>query len=335
MSAQRHTNPDRTDGPPTRAIGAYTAAGTSTATVKRDALQAARILNANRQHQPVDSVLGEASRLSGTETASSDSRKIYGGTAMSASPASIPGSPPKRPPRYGSAVEATYIDMIAGGQLAPGTKLPTEDALREAFGVSRSVIRESLRVLEEKGLVRVRHGHGTTVEPPEQWNLLDPQVLKSVVGNNEMVPILDDLILVRVALERQMTSIAATRMTDAELNALGEALATLAGLFYSPADYRAADRRFHDIILNASGNKLGRLIIESILPYTCAHTWYQEISSTPEHLAMTQLGHVAIYERLRARDGEGAGTAMRDHIMESWRNARGTVEGSLATLAGS
>jgi DNA-binding FadR family transcriptional regulator len=83
----------------------------------------------------------------------------------------IPLLTPGRPVRFGNVVQATLIDKIASGELAPGTTLPTEAALCEAFGVSRTVIRESFKLLEEKGLVRVRQGQGTTVELPEQWNL--------------------------------------------------------------------------------------------------------------------------------------------------------------------
>jgi DNA-binding FadR family transcriptional regulator len=63
--------------------------------------------------------------------------------------------PPRRPARLGTAVLSTIIDNIVSGALPPDSTLPTERELCAAFGVSRSVIRESVKVLEEKGLVRV------------------------------------------------------------------------------------------------------------------------------------------------------------------------------------
>jgi len=236
----------------------------------------------------------------------------------------IATSTPPRPARLGAVVLATLVDKIASGELAPGTTLPTEMALCQAFGVSRTVIRESFKVLEEKGLVRVKQGQGTTVEPAERWNLLDPLVLEAAIRHDETLRILDDLIDVRVALERQMARDAAERMTDAELDALGDALARLERLLDSIDEYLDADGEFHDMILSGSRNQLGRSIIRSIHQYARASTRYHGATTTREHVVTSHRGHVAIYQRLRARDAEGAGIAMQDHIMQSWleRKAR-------------
>ena len=83
-------------------------------------------------------------------------------TSLVANPA------PPRPTTLGVAVLQTLIDNIVGGELAPGTTLPTNPELCVAFGVSRTVVRESLKLLEEKGLIRVRQGQGTTVAEPSQ-----------------------------------------------------------------------------------------------------------------------------------------------------------------------
>jgi DNA-binding FadR family transcriptional regulator len=242
---------------------------------------------------------------------------------MATSLETITSSPtPRRPARLGLVVLATLIDKIVSGELAPGTTLPTEPALCEAFGVSRTVIRESFKVLEEKGLVRVKQGQGTTVEPPEQWNLLDPLVLEAAIRHDETLEILDDLIDVRVALECQMTRKAAARMTDAELDALHDALTALEGLLDRPAEYLDADTEYHDMILSGSGDQLGRSIIRSIHPFARASTRYNGRVTTHEDLVSTHRGHVAIYDRLRARDAAGAAAAMQEHIMQSWLERR-------------
>jgi DNA-binding FadR family transcriptional regulator len=244
---------------------------------------------------------------------------------MATSLETITSSPtPRRPARLGVVVLATLIDKIVSHELAEGTTLPTEPVLCEAFGVSRTVIRESFKVLEEKGLVRVKQGQGTTVEPREQWNLLDPLVLEAAIRHDETLDILDDLIDVRVALECQMAREAADRMTDAELDKLQEALAALEGMLDRPPEYLDADTEYHDMILAGSGNQLGRSIIRSIHPYARASTRYNGTATSLEDLSSTHRGHVAIYERLRARDPAGAAAAMQEHIMRSWleRSAR-------------
>src|SRR3954469_24364937 len=69
---------------------------------------------------------------------------------------------------------------IAAGSYPAGSMLPKEELLAEELDVSRGVVRECIRALEERGVVRVRHGRGATVLPPRAWNVLDPAVFDAV-----------------------------------------------------------------------------------------------------------------------------------------------------------
>jgi DNA-binding FadR family transcriptional regulator len=235
----------------------------------------------------------------------------------------VNGGPPRRPARLGAAVLSRIIDNIVSGALPPDSTLPTERELCEAFGVSRSVIRESVKVLEEKGLVRVRQGQGTTVTTLEQWNLLDPLVLDASIRYDETLRTLDDLIDVRVGLESQMTRRAAQVITDGQLRELRAALTALEQLLGQYEAYEHADTEYHDLILRGSGNQLGRSIIRSIHPHARASLRYTGMR-TAEDLASSHRGHVKIYERLAERDADGAAAAMREHILGAWlaRRAR-------------
>jgi DNA-binding FadR family transcriptional regulator len=214
-------------------------------------------------------------------------------------------------------VVAALVDRIVGGQLEPGASLPTEPALSQAFGVSRVVIREAVKLLEEKGLARVRQGHGTTVTPRDEWNLLDPVVLEATIRHDDAMAILDDLIDVRVALECDMVRSAAERMTGDDLAALGGLLGELESELTDPGPYQETDTRFHDLILRCSGNQLGRSIIRSIHPYARASTRYNP-SADEEDIRRSHVGHVAIYEHLVRRDGDAASAAMEEHIRGTW-----------------
>ena len=79
--------------------------------------------------------------------------------------------------RLGTVVVQELVELIVTGGVEPGHALPPEGPLSERFGVSRTVIRESVKRLEEKGLVLVAQGRGTYVTPPTSWNMLDPAVL--------------------------------------------------------------------------------------------------------------------------------------------------------------
>ncbi|MGO9334373.1 MAG: FadR/GntR family transcriptional regulator [Acidimicrobiales bacterium] len=230
----------------------------------------------------------------------------------------LAGAAPRRPARLGTAVILTIVDKIVGGELPPGSSLPTESTLCEVFGVSRTVIREALKLLEAKGLVRVKQGQGTTVEPTEQWDLLDPMILDAAMRYAETFEILDDVVDVRVGLECQMTRRAAVMMTDAEMRELHDALIALEKLLDQPAQYRDAEGEYHDLILRGSGNRLGRSIIRSIHPRARTNLRYRGAGVSANHMLMSHRGHVAIYERLAARDPDGASAAMREHILESW-----------------
>jgi DNA-binding FadR family transcriptional regulator len=236
-------------------------------------------------------------------------------TSLVANPA------PPRPSHLGLAVLQTLTDNIVSGELTPGTTLPTNPELCVAFGVSRTVVRESLKLLEEKGLVRVRQGQGTTVSPASQWNLLDSMVLEAAIRFDENLEILDDLVDVRVGLECLMTRRAVENITEGQLSEIHEALRVLESLIGRPDEYVLADIEYHDVILRASGNKLGRSIIRTVHPYARASTRYNPRVQL-EQIAASHVGHVAIYERIAARDPEGASLAMQNHIMESWLDRR-------------
>jgi DNA-binding FadR family transcriptional regulator len=223
----------------------------------------------------------------------------------------------RRPARLGIPVVAALVDQIVGGTLAPGSLLPTEPALAEAFGVSRTVIREAGKLLQEKGLTHVRQGQGTTVAPSEEWNLLDPVVLEAMIRHDESMEILDDLVDVRVALECDMVRAAAKRMTPEDHAALGQVLAELESQLADPVRYQDTDTRYHDLILRCSRNRLGRSIIRSIHPYARASTRYNPLADV-EDIRRSHVGHVAVHECLVRGDGDAAAAAMEEHIRGTW-----------------
>jgi DNA-binding FadR family transcriptional regulator len=222
-----------------------------------------------------------------------------------------------RPARLSVVVVDALVDAIVSGRYRPGTLLPPEPVLCQSFDVSRSVVREATKVLEQKGLARARQGHGTTVSPPDEWNMLDPAVLDAAIRADESLQTLDALVEVRVALESAMAANAARLMSDADLAELGELLAEMGRQLEDPERYLATDTRYHDCILRCSGNRLGRSIIRTIHPLARASSRY---SPPPDEAGLRRAhrDHTEIYEQLRRRDAEGAAAAMQEHIRETW-----------------
>ena len=222
-----------------------------------------------------------------------------------------------RPARLSLVVVDALVEGIVSGRYPPGTLLPPEPVLCQSFDVSRSVVREAMKVLEEKGLAHARQGHGTTISPPDEWNLLDPAVLDATIRADETMQILDQLVDVRVALESAMARTAARSMSDADVAELGDLLAEMETQLHDPERYLATDTRYHDFIMRCSGNRLGRSIIRAIHPHARASSRYSP-PADDEDIRVAHLGHTAIYERLQQRDAEGAAAAMQEHIRGTW-----------------
>lgn len=228
---------------------------------------------------------------------------------------------PKRPARLGAVVVSELLDRIVAGELPQLSTLPNEPTLCEAFGVSRTVIREAVKVLEEKGLLHARQGQGTTVAPYDDWNLLDPMVLAASVRHDEQLRMLDDIVDVRRVLEAQMARQAAANATEAGLAEIKALLTTLAAQVSTPEVYILTDVDFHDAIMRASGNRLARAIVRTVHSEARASTRYNGHPRRGDCEA-SNAGHARIYERIVARDPDGAAAAMSEHILGSWISRR-------------
>jgi GntR family transcriptional regulator, galactonate operon transcriptional repressor len=145
---------------------------------------------------------------------------------------------------------------IVNGALTPGDDLDPV-ALGRRFGVSRTVVREALRVLTAKGLVGARPRRGTFVAARERWVLLDPDVLRWRFGEGFDAEFLDQLGEVRLTVEPTVARLAAVRRTDRDLAALEDALQAMrAASGQGAAQHVEADLAFHDALLRASHNEL-------------------------------------------------------------------------------
>jgi DNA-binding FadR family transcriptional regulator len=136
---------------------------------------------------------------------------------------------------------------IADGEFEVGSRLPTEHQLTEELGVSRNSVREALRSLVHAGLLRAKAGYGTVVVATSD---LAPALARRIEREAA-----SDTAEVRLILEREASRLAARRATAEQRRALSAALDARAQAADGPA-YVAADMRFHEVLMDASGNAL-------------------------------------------------------------------------------
>jgi len=228
----------------------------------------------------------------------------------------------RRPANLASAVTAELVDRIVRGVHPSGTSLPSEPALCETFSVSRTVIREAVKVLQEKGLVQVRQGAGTVVTPPSVWNTLDELVLGAVIAEDDTLTVLDDLVVTRRLLESDMALVTARTADRETVDRLGALVDLMDRLVDDAPAYRDQDLAFHDTIMQASGNRIARGVVRSLesqVGNTARYTGNGERAGC----VASNRGHRRIYERIAARDPSGAAEAMFTHITQAWLVRRG------------
>jgi DNA-binding FadR family transcriptional regulator len=238
-----------------------------------------------------------------------------------------PATPwPRRPRRLATAVINELVDRLVGGELPTGASLPIEPVLCETFGVSRTVVREAVKALETMRLVTVQQGQGTRIRPMADWDLLDPTVLSAVVRHDAENSILGDLVDVRRSLEAQMAGQAALKATEEERALITQRMRELDATTGDAPAYLKADVAFHDAIMAASRNRLGRAMIHNLTVEAYRSLRYVGDPSA-EHIRLTNDAHQRVHDAVLSGDADKASRAMDEHILESWRRRRPAEDG--------
>jgi DNA-binding FadR family transcriptional regulator len=226
-----------------------------------------------------------------------------------------------RSPMLGVTIVDELVEAIVSGRLTPGDTLPPEGPLSDQFGVSRTTIRESVKRVEEKGLITIDRGRGTRVLPEASWNLLDSVVLGALIKHDDSRGVLDELSVVRAQLESVMAAEAARIRDDDQLARLGAALQRMRDTAHDLTAFREADVEFHAIVMATSGNRLAQGIAHILLE-RALESWRYHGVDRPAHVALTVGEHEAVYDAVAHQDAVRARDAMNMHITDSWRRRR-------------
>ena len=225
--------------------------------------------------------------------------------------------------RLSDQLAVLVASQIDTGSLRPGDRLPTEQQLAAAHGVSRTVVREAMHQLKSRQLVVSRQGSGVFVAPKpiNQPLAFDPKVLDSV---QDVVHVVE----VRRVLEGEMAALAAERATRAQVAAMRRALKAIDGAAAAGQDGVAEDLAFHRTIGEATGNPQFRLLIGFLEQYLLEGIRISRGNEARrlDFMEAVRLEHLDIVDAIAAANPARARQAACDHLL---RGERRLVEGGV------
>jgi len=194
--------------------------------------------------------------------------------------------------------------MIGEEYRAPGSRLPKEEELADRFQVSRIVIREAMKILEDRGVVEVRAGRGTLTVAPTPDRVKE-SLLRLFRG--QPIPKIEDmehLLELRQVLEETTATLAAVRASEEDLTEIEAALLEMKQESDDPDRTVAADLRFHRSIMRAAHNPFIEMVLDPLM-----EVFLQQIKLTNFNTGWDL--HRSIFLEIQARNPIGARQAVR------------------------
>lgn len=206
-------------------------------------------------------------------------------------------------------IAANIEREIGCGALAVGTKLPSERSMAESYGVSRNVIREAIRVLEEKGFVEVRAGRGGFVCKPSQKALADS--LTTVVESSSAS--VEEIVEAREIFESAVLAQAAKCAREEHIEVLRKLFTEMERNKRSGARFAELDKEFHLALARCTGNSVITLLAGSV--YSMADSsLFRMTPLNPARMLTAQQEHAEMLEAIAAHDEARAVAALGRHI---------------------
>lgn len=209
---------------------------------------------------------------------------------------------------------------IVTGDLEAGAILPTESELSSQFNVSRTALREAVKVLTAKGLMESRPRIGTRVRPRADWHLVDPDVIAWHCEATPNEDFLCDLFEMRLIVEPNAAALASERRTDDDITVIEQSLAEMTRAAIDGGNMAAANVRFHTAIMDAAANPfLSALaaLMEPAFSESVRLVW----ASDPSAISLD--AHRAVLDAISANRG---GMARRSMQSLMWMTREGLLK---------
>jgi GntR family transcriptional regulator, transcriptional repressor for pyruvate dehydrogenase complex len=211
------------------------------------------------------------------------------------------------------------LDMVVSSGLRPGQRLPPERELVGRLGVSRTVVREALNLLEARGLISIEHGRGAVVSGGSTRAVRDTLGLLLRVRPKALWELLE----IREILEVEISGLAAERAQEDDVREMRGQLDRMGSLIDAPEGYVDADVEFHALLARSTGNEVLLTMLDPIVELLRAS---REVSASRPGSARRALReHEEILHCVEAGDAGGARERMRVHLA----NTAGDIEAAL------
>jgi DNA-binding FadR family transcriptional regulator len=202
--------------------------------------------------------------------------------------------------------------QIVSGRYQPGDILNGEIETSGRLQVSRTAYREAVRILAAKGLVTAIRKVGTRVSPREQWHLLDPDVLGWIFEFEPDTQMLANLFELRRMVEPEAAALAAVRRSQADLDAMAQALKDMARHSLASEAGRRADQAFHAALLRATCNAFVESLTTGVGAAVTWTTVYKGLHA--QQLRDSVPDHQRVFDAVEAKDSQAARLAMANLV---------------------
>ena len=213
--------------------------------------------------------------------------------------------------RLSDRIADSILSMITVEQrFLPGSKLPNENILSEELKVSRTTLREAIRILATEGILEIRRGRGTFVR--EDFKQKQPKGMSALAAATVKAR---DLYEMRLIFEPEAAYYAALRATEEEIQRILALGAEIEGRIQKREDRTEVEQAFHKSIAKATHNEFMNQLMPVI--YEGINKGVQLSAAYEEAVQATLVDHKILMDFLKERNGEGARNAMRIHILHA------------------
>lgn len=216
---------------------------------------------------------------------------------------------------HGSLLTALGTAIVSGDY--PAGQVITLDGVSAQHKVSRSVVREAVRVLESMGMVESRRRVGVTVQPAKNWNVFDPRLIRWRIESGDRTAQLLSLSELRQGFEPAAAALAARRADPHQCRTMAAAVSDMVvhGRSGDLDAYLLADKTFHQTMLEASGNEMFCALNGVVAEVLAGRTHHGMMPDVPNPAAIEL--HDEVARAIRMRDQAAAEQAMRAIIDEA------------------